>query len=435
MFSVFGCRIAIDMPDCPKLDLLRNLPLDYELEDITFRKRVGDLESATHSIHESIREDRFSAVSNLDCIKPVDAGKAEIDISPLSHAATLVPVHPVEIVDGRGGEVKPTVPPASRFHASEVTLSSNEAILSPHQTTRTPAQSRRSTLVGGTGRPDGPSFQASVAREARGLSPNGSRSPKPAAKAGPSNRSQEEEDDYYEELDKKLAAEFDDEGRRRPPQRTHQRQWRSQDYLGIPPMLSGQGFLMPRASSSLANRPASAIYYSRSPRFSSLSSASTQPRPTIFPPDTPPPSGATSPSRRRSAERSTSPRMRMSLLWQRYRNDVASVVPEGEVPSSFAPSTSEAQDPPVQAPSRRQSTSSSKSRRGGRVRRLLSRPSSPTSASSHAPPSPSSPSPISSVRKNSGRLARRDSDAITICTVSTDFAFDNSGTFEAPDFN
>lgn len=468
MFSVFGCRIAIEMPDYSNCDLLRNLPRgDYELDDIDEsgsrrrKKRADDVESA----NGSSKGDRFSEVSNLDIIKPVGGAGSNggggptaaattnitagaLDISPLSQAATLVLVPTIEI---RGGEGSRGIQPTGEFRSSEVTLSSNEASqtqpLQQQAATKTPAQSRRSTLVGGTilksSSNERPPFQVVPILDSRTDGPL-----EPEARSAPSRtggpmvktsaQQEGEEDDDLDELDRKLAEEYDEHGRRRPPRRTHQRQWKSENFSGLPPMLSGQGFLIPRASSPLTGgRPASAIYYSSSPQ------------PMAFPlePSAPSASPSSSSSRRRPADRSVSPRSRMSLFFHRHhRNDVGSVpVPEGKVPTSFAaPPSPVAENPTGQSPIRRHSTSSSaKSSARGRMRRLLlsasSSPSSPppTSSSTPLPPqlpsSPSTPSPFASARQSSGR--RRDSDAMTICSVSTGFAFDNTGTYEAPDFN
>ncbi|KIO34541.1 hypothetical protein M407DRAFT_16516 [Tulasnella calospora MUT 4182] len=448
MFSVFGCRIALEMPDYAQRDpFLNPLPADYELEEDvnqgTMRKK-SDLESGSiHSANRSSRGDTFSEVSNLDCIKPAVGGssspaaKSGLEISPLSQAATLVPVPTAEI---RGLGVQP----AGEFCGSEVTLSSTEAAQQQVAitTTKTLAESRRSTLVGSTFKPSnvGSSSQIGTILDSRTIPPMeletiGAMS-SPAAKAGPSNPTLEEEDDDFDELDRELAEKYDEEGRIRPPRRTHERQWRSDDYLGLPYMLSGHGFLMPRASSSLAGRrPASAIYYSNRPTFPPPSPSSTARTLSQLPPDSTP-SGSAPPSRRRSKDWATSPRVRMSRLFSRHRDDVA-VVPEGEVPRSFSPTTSAAERPTPQTPSRRHSTSSSKSRPGSRMRKLLlagsSSPTSQTSAPHLPPSSPSSRSPISSARRDSGR--RRDSDAMSICSASTGFVFDNSGTYEAPDFN
>ncbi|KAG8953244.1 hypothetical protein FRC04_002654 [Tulasnella sp. 424] len=465
MFSVFGCRIAIEMPDYSNCDLLRNLPrADYELDDIDESRRRKTRPDDIESANGSSKGDRFSEVSNLDIIKPVGGAGSNhggptataittgaLDISPLSQAATLVPVPTMEI---RGGEGSRAVQPTGEFRSSEVTLSSNEAQPVEQAATKTPAESRRSTLVGGatlkSSTNERPPFQVvpildsvTLEPEARDARP-GPMTTSPAVKtsAAPTRQNQQEGDevdDDFDELDQKLAEEYDEQGRRRPPRRTHQRQWKSEAFSGLPPMLSGQGFLIPRASSPLTGgRPASAIYYS-------------SPRPMVFPLEpSAAPSGSQSPSsssRRRSADRSVSPRSRMSLFFHRHhRNDVGSVaVPEGEVPSSFAVSPSPVtENPTAQSPIRRHSTSSSaKSSARGRMRRLLlsgsSSPSSPppTSSATPLPPqlpsSPSTPSPIASARQSSGR--RRDSDAMTICSVSTGFAFDNSGTYEAPDFN
>lgn len=443
MFSVFGCRIALEMPDYAQRDpFLNPLPADYELEEDvnqgTMRKK-SDLESGSiHSANRSSRGDTFSEVSNLDCIKPAVGGssspaaKSGLEISPLSQAATLVPVPTAEI---RGLGVQP----AGEFCGSEVTLSSTEAAQQQVAitTTKTLAESRRSTLVGSTFKPSnvGSSSQIGTILDSRTIPPMeletiGAMS-SPAAKAGPSNPTLEEEDDDFDELDRELAEKYDEEGRIRPPRRTHERQWRSDDYLGLPYMLSGHGFLMPRASSSLAGRrPASAIYYSNRPTFPPPSPSSTARTLSQLPPDSTP-SGSAPPSRRRSKDWATSPRVRMSRLFSRHRDDVA------VVPRSFSPTTSAAEHPTPQTPSRRHSTSSSKSRPGSRMRKLLlagsSSPTSQTSAPHHPPSSPSSRSPISSARRDSGR--RRDSDAMSICSASTGFVFDNSGTYEAPDFN
>ncbi|KAG9041916.1 hypothetical protein FS837_011574 [Tulasnella sp. UAMH 9824] len=456
MFSVFGCRIALEMPDYPKYDPFRSTlpvpgPSDYEMEEDVNqqRRRKGDLESASgHSLKVSSAGDRFSEVSNLNTIKgsspPTKPGP---EISPLSQAATLVPMPTAEI----GGEGSRGVQPSGEFRGSEVTLSSNEASqpqpATTTTTTKTPAESRRSTLVGSTAKPSIEPSSSQIAPildsrtnmpvewEARGVTSQ------PAAKAGPSRLTQDDEDEDFDELDRELAEKYDEEGRIRPPRRTHQRQWRSDDYFGLPYQLSGHGFLMPRASSSLVDRPASAIYYSSGrrnfPPASSPSSPHTRSQQTVFPAD-PTPSGSTTPSRRRSKDWSISPRGRMSRFFSRHRNSVVAV-PEGEVPTSFSPTPSVPDHSTAQTPSRRHSTSSSKSRPGSRMRKLLQAgspsPTSQPSAPNLPPSSPSSPSPISSARRDSGRLSRRDSDAMTICSASTGFAFDNSGTYEAPDFN
>ncbi|KAG8951344.1 hypothetical protein FRC00_007296, partial [Tulasnella sp. 408] len=258
------------MPDYPKYDPFRH-PLpgpgssDYEMEEDVNRPipRKGDLESASgHSLKVSSAGDRFSEVSNLDIIKPGDASspatKTGLEISPLSQAATLVPMPTGEI----GVEGSRAIQPTGEFRGSEVTLSSDEAAQpqpATTTTTKTPAESRRSTLVGSTAKPSIEPSSSLIApvlnsmtnmpleRETRGVTPL------PAAKAGPSKLTQEDEDDDFEdELDRELAEKYDEEGRIRPPRRTHQRQWRSDDYYALPYQLSGHGFLMPRASSSLA---------------------------------------------------------------------------------------------------------------------------------------------------------------------------------------
>lgn len=200
-------------------------------------------------------------------------------------------------------------------------------------------------------------------------------------------------EDDYDALDRALEEEYDENGKRRPPKRTHHRRWKSDEMtIANAPEPSSPTVALP-------TRPAEVYQPGQlSPTWQSsnaIASSSSLPIP-------------------RTENIHPSVRSRLSILLHRHKAEESTTptVPEegGSRRSSPVP-------PPVSSTSRISNNRriSSKSN-AARIRRLLA---------ANGPPSPGS--------MRTGR-ARGESDAATICSASTGWAFDNTNTHDAPDF-
>ncbi|KAG8904739.1 hypothetical protein FRB99_001278 [Tulasnella sp. 403] len=344
---------------------------------------IADLElspvNAKHDLEYATNDSQSEKPLNHTCV----------DLTPLSHQTTLFRSE-------------------SKIPAVEVVKSVDETIPAEHQ----PVEAHALDPLPGPPLVHGSSLLYGPSSTGHNQSPGHRRSLSDST--FPPASTQVEDD----EVDLALEDQYDENGR---PRRTHQRRWKSDEFTHIPFEVDSSPHLasnIPTFTSLLPQPPPAAGYfgYTREGRSSSFSriysTVSRTPAPAS--PSSPLASSSTPPSPRRSFERPPS-RGRISHFLHRHRNDVV-VVPEEEVPNSFAYATPSPDSPT--SPSNRRFGGFSPSSRAARVRRFLA----------SSPP----PSPLSV--RTMGRSRSGESDAQTICSVSTGFAFDNSNAFDAPDF-
>ncbi|KAG9029592.1 hypothetical protein FRB95_005176 [Tulasnella sp. JGI-2019a] len=226
---------------------------------------------------------------------------------------------------------------------------------------------------------------------------------------------QQQEIDEWAAFDEALAQEYDEDGQKRRPRRTHERKWKSDELAIVPPtafpMAVAPGLRLSDFNLGAPRHP----FVSQTSAWvfgaNSVTSSSSLPMP--------PPQAKRVPTR-----------SRLSLLLHRHKHSQESnhsapapvPVPVFEesvdaFPGSFASGPASPLTPDSPRLHRSSSTRRSSRSNAARIRRLL--------ATSGGPGSPGS----------TRTRPRGESDAATICSASTGWAFDNTNTHEAPDFN